>query len=182
MTSTLDDDGELYRKFRKKRAAAKHQGIGFELTYAEWCVLVAEASIKSSDLGLNGNLYALARYGDSGPYRVGNCRFVTYSENNTEKVFTDKAREALRKEALRASRIGVKVRQEKARTRRAEYEASANTSFLNERNSQWGTFWITDGIVNKKWSCMKGEFPQGFRRGRTVAKPPPPFKGLKSTT
>ena len=35
-------------------------------------------------------------------------------------------------------------------------------------NSQYGTFWITDGCINKKWRQDKGEIPDGFYKGRVV--------------
>lgn len=34
---------------------------------------------------------------------------------------------------------------------------------IGERNSQFGTIWITNGIENKK---IRGEIPEGWRRGR----------------
>lgn len=39
-----------------------------------------------------------------------------------------------------------------------------------EHNSQYGTFWITDGISNMKWHPSKGTMPPGFRKGRVVTK------------
>ena len=36
------------------------------------------------------------------------------------------------------------------------------------KNSQLGTFWITDGTVNKKWKISKGEIPEGFYKGRVL--------------
>lgn len=39
---------------------------------------------------------------------------------------------------------------------------------LGTNNSQYGTYWITDGQVNKKWHDNKGVLPDGFRKGRIV--------------
>lgn len=55
-----------------------------------------------------------------------------------------------------------------AEQNRAEFERTAHKSFLGSRNSQAGTFWITDGIVNKKWHDNKGDLPPLFHRGRVV--------------
>ena len=38
----------------------------------------------------------------------------------------------------------------------------------NEKNSQFGTYWITDGNVNKKWKDEKGPIPNNFYKGRVV--------------
>lgn len=37
-----------------------------------------------------------------------------------------------------------------------------------KKNSQYGTFWITNGIENKKWNQEKGELPENFYRGRVM--------------
>ncbi len=36
-----------------------------------------------------------------------------------------------------------------------------------KNNSQYGTFWITNGYTNMKWSDSRGELPNGYHRGRT---------------
>ena len=43
---------------------------------------------------------------------------------------------------------------------------STPTPSAGARNSQYGTFWITDGRENRKWSPDKGRLPKGFFRGR----------------
>jgi len=35
-----------------------------------------------------------------------------------------------------------------------------------EKNSQFGTFWITDGKTNKKWKDSLGNLPDGFYKGK----------------
>jgi hypothetical protein len=47
--------------------------------------LVADAGLKSSQLGYTGEGYVLGRYNDSGNYEIGNCRFITQKENSDEK-------------------------------------------------------------------------------------------------
>ena len=82
----IDDDGKIRRRYCNKRVNAKKEGIEFELSFEEYCTLVKEAGLKSSQLGFTGDNYVLARYGDNGPYRYGNCRFITQQENCNEKV------------------------------------------------------------------------------------------------
>lgn len=51
--------------------------------------------------------------------------------------------------------------------RREAREAVKHKSYAGNKNSQYGTFWITNGIDNKKWSLDKGKLPRGFAKGRT---------------
>ena len=37
-----------------------------------------------------------------------------------------------------------------------------------KNNSQYGTFWITDGVINKKWKLDYGDIPIGFQKGRVM--------------
>lgn len=80
----VDDDGKVYRRWMIKRVNAKKYGVGCELTLEEYCKLIHDAGLHSSDLGYKGNNYDLARYNDKGPYKVGNCRFITHKENMDE--------------------------------------------------------------------------------------------------
>lgn len=48
--------------------------------------------------------------------------------------------------------------------------AKAKITSKGERNSQYGTFWITNGIDNLKWSNDKGSFPAGYYKGRVIKK------------
>lgn len=85
LSRKLDDDRKLYTKFGNKEINATKEGIEFILTYNEFCLLVSEANLISSDLGFTGKNYDLARYGDTGPYRIDNCRFISHLENMREK-------------------------------------------------------------------------------------------------
>ena len=49
-----------------------------------------------------------------------------------------------------------------------EREASLDKRYSASKNSQYGSFWITDGSVNRKWKDDKGRIPKGFNRGRTL--------------
>lgn len=96
----LDDDGKLRRRWYNKRSNAAKLGIGFNLSFEEFCGLITEAGIKSSALGHTG--YHLARYNDAGDYVVGNCRFIPFLENVAEKKPTDKVRAAARRNLVLA--------------------------------------------------------------------------------
>lgn len=82
----------MYSKWLNKRNNAKKEGILCLLTFDEYCHLIKEANLKSSDLGFSGNNYVLARYNDLGDYTYSNCRFITQIDNAKEKIITDKSR------------------------------------------------------------------------------------------
>lgn len=182
----VDDDGKLYQRYLNKKINAAKEGIPCLLSFEEFCSLVSEAGLVSSMLGFSGGQkYVLARYNDQGAYEYGNCRFVTQLENAKERKVTDKSREASRQNAakMNASRpddIGDRIKRgmqdsqyykdkrAEAARKKAEFDAKKDKRYSGPHNSQTGTYWITDGTSNQKWSDAKGEIPQGFYKGRVI--------------
>ena len=39
---------------------------------------------------------------------------------------------------------------------------------IGNKNSQYGTYWITNGYTNMKWSDNRGNLPEGYYRGRKL--------------
>ena len=68
----------------KKANSKKYRGIEFHLTEADIATLLDEAGITIWDVGQGKGAYCLGRYGDKGPYTMGNCRFITHRENGRE--------------------------------------------------------------------------------------------------
>lgn len=182
----VDDDGKLRQRYKNKCTNAAKEGITCKITFEEYCKLVAEAGLVSSDLGFSsGKKYVLARYNDSGDYEYGNCRFITQKENAQERKVSDKSREASKRNVIKmnnsrppdmsdrikqgiANSLSYAERKRKAAERKAKYDAMKDTRYSGEHNSQLGTYWITDGVTNLKWSDKKGEIPKNFRRGRVI--------------
>lgn len=182
----LDDDGKLYRKYYNKKINALKENIGFYLTFDEYRQLMIESGFKSSDLGFTGNNIVLARYGDNGDYTIDNCRFITQFENIQEKKITEKSRIASANNMIKLNkaRKGKKMspeqlkkyhesdyykrRQEQKRIHEKEKNAKKNPSYTKEHNSQYNTFWITNGVNNKKWKEEFGELPENYYKGRTI--------------
>jgi hypothetical protein len=82
----LNDDGKLQMKIINKCVNAPKAGVDFQLSCEEIGILLEKAEIKSSDWGFSsGKKYVLARYSDTGPYSIENCRFITHVENIREK-------------------------------------------------------------------------------------------------
>lgn len=79
----LDDDGKLRKRYIARKANAVRYGIGFNLSFEQYCALLEEKNLKSSDVGKAK--YHLSRDGDIGPYEIGNCHFKWFTENLKEK-------------------------------------------------------------------------------------------------
>lgn len=182
----LDDDGKLYRRYSNKKVNAKKEGINFYLTFDEFKQLMRNGGYKSSNLGFTGDNIVLARFKDSGDYTIDNCRFTTHKENIKEKNISSKSRMASSRNIteFNKKRKGThltseqleryhntdyyKRRQKQKMEHEAEKRAKMNPSYMGERNSQFGTFWITNGVDNRRWKEKYGEIPIGYYRGRVV--------------
>jgi hypothetical protein len=160
----LDDDGKLRMRYVNKRVNAEKEGIGFGLTYDDFKRLMRRAKIVSSQLGIRG--YHLSRKGDVGDYVVGNCRFLWYKKNYAEKykrlgqVAGGRYKHITWEEHVARKKLAADL------TAEIKYTL-AHESYRGENNSQFGSFWITNGTVNKKWRPENGSLPRGFKRGRS---------------
>lgn len=187
----IDDDGKLYKHYNNKKHSAKKNGIKCKLSFYEYCLLVKEAGLKSSDLGYAGHDYVLARYNDEGDYEYGKCRFITRRENllerKTSQAQIDASKRNIKlahekynnmteeekiefcktiKESIVNSPKVQKLRAEQDKKRK-EKEAKKDPRYSGEHNSHYGTMWITDGINNK--IIKKTDIiPDGWHKGRKV--------------
>lgn len=179
MYEYLDDDGKLRQKYSNKRVNAKKENIEFNLSFDEYKELMARGGYKSSDLGFTGNNIVLARYGDNGGYTVDNCRFITHIENVRERKITDKSRMSSSHNITEynKSRKGIKFTKERLeklhnsaylKKRREQREIREKNKKIDKNNSQYGTFWITNNIDNRKWRPELGDLPDGYHKGRVV--------------
>ena len=65
------------------KSHAKRRGIPFLLTFEEWCAIWRESG-KWDQRGHLSGQYVMARFGDTGPYAVGNVRICTAFDNLSE--------------------------------------------------------------------------------------------------
>ncbi len=77
-------DRELRRKYTNKRHDSKIREIQFNLSYDQYKQLIEEAGILYTDIGFGASKYCLGRYVDTGGYSIGNCRFITNTDNAIE--------------------------------------------------------------------------------------------------
>lgn len=106
----IDDDGKLKQRWLNKSVNSLKEGVVFDLSFEEFCDLVKNANLVSSELGFSGGKkFVLARYGDTGGYVYGNCRFITQSENALEKNTTEKMKNVSRSNLDKARKVSKKL-------------------------------------------------------------------------
>lgn len=76
--------------FTKQKNNAKHRGIEWRMTFAEWWA-IWEASGKWEQRGRTGDSYVMARHGDVGPYSPSNVSIVQFRANLSEARRADGA-------------------------------------------------------------------------------------------
>lgn len=68
---------------KSKRFNRKRRGIKFHLTFDQWLAIWVKSG-KLSKRGRGKEKFCMARFGDKGPYAIGNVKIITCSENSHE--------------------------------------------------------------------------------------------------
>ena len=164
--SDIDDDGELNNKYRHKKWNAKNNGRVCLLTFAEYAELARAAGIKSSDIGPSG--YHLARYGDRGDYKIGNCRFIPRQANMDERTPPDSAKVSAGLRRFYANNPGSFTGLSHSEKARKAIGVANAVSQLGKRNSQFGRCWVFKRGKDKKINAAELDvhLQNGWLRGR----------------
>lgn len=75
----VDDDNKVMQKFSTRKSTVRGAGIKFTITSKEFCKLLYDSNLKSSDIGAGDDKYILWRIDESKPYEYGNCEFIKKS-------------------------------------------------------------------------------------------------------
>jgi hypothetical protein len=75
-------------KWRNHKARAKSRAIPFLLTFEEWWSIWKP---HWHERGCGRGKYCMARFGDCGPYAVGNVKIIRNEENRAELVLSHEA-------------------------------------------------------------------------------------------
>jgi len=78
------EEKAIWKYWSNHQFSAKARGKRVFLTAFDIVHLLEEAGITVWDIGQGEEDYCLARHGDTGPYKIGNCRFITQRENQLE--------------------------------------------------------------------------------------------------
>jgi hypothetical protein len=87
------------------RKSALARGTPFLLTFAEW-LFIWQDSGHLWERGHHRGEYVMARFGDKGPYAVGNVEIIPAEQNisdgNTRKIFSSETRAKMSASAKRS--------------------------------------------------------------------------------
>lgn len=118
-------------KWATLKQRAKAYGVDFQLTLEQYKALAVEAGIEAEQIGRCKGEYCVGRLGDVGPYTVGNCRFITVSQNHKEKVLNGgQARQTAKVKGIPNEKVARKL------TGRNKHEY-ANLAHLADCNSKY---------------------------------------------
>ena len=77
--------------YDRHKSQAKTRNIAFLLTFEEWTTIWLESG-KWEQRGRRKGQYVMARFGDVGPYEIGNVHICTCQENNAAQARYARAR------------------------------------------------------------------------------------------
>lgn len=79
---------DIRRKWQTKKDSAKRRGITFNLSLDDYKLLMSQAGVTLEMIGNKKGQYVIGRYNDEGNYSIGNCRFITTTENHKEGIIS----------------------------------------------------------------------------------------------
>ena len=79
----------LGMSYAKQKFGAARRRIDFLLTFGEWLQIWVDSG-HLLERGCRKGQYVMARFGDKGPYAVGNVKIVTCNVNNKEAAVGNK--------------------------------------------------------------------------------------------
>lgn len=112
---------------------------------------------------------------DNKPYsrrQLKNLKVSEFDGISLKKPLSAKERAESRKrgaEKFKQSAYVLRLKEEAAE-RKILRDKTLDTRYTGSRNSQTGSYWITNSIENRKWDDSKGNLPKGFRLGRKMKK------------
>jgi len=156
---------KLQRKYQNKRVNAQKENILFRLTFEDFLKLADEANITSKEMCIKG--YHLSRRNDKGSYEIGNCRFIPYGQNYSEKKISKKSRiasaENVKKAYAELNGEKKKIHQSRAKVNRKKWWDSLSEKekreFLLENHDNT----LTDQEIKRRHDVIRS-IPDCFGR------------------
>ncbi|MDN7490552.1 Trp family transcriptional regulator [Burkholderia sp. AU45274] len=78
---SFDEAKKAWDAFSVQRSRAAYREIAWEMTFPEWWKIWSESGHWAERGRAHIGVYVMARFGDSGPYKVGNVEIITHSQN-----------------------------------------------------------------------------------------------------
>jgi hypothetical protein len=140
-------------KFNMQKYTAARRGILFEFSFDQWWA-IWESSGLWLERGRRKNQFVMARFGDKGPYALGNVEIITRGENSAQPQVGP---------AISKAKIGKKLGP-RSNPMSAKEKEARRLRMLGRRR-----IWITNGVKERFISPTK-ILPKGWRRGRSKGK------------
>jgi hypothetical protein len=93
---------------------AKRRGIGFNLTFEEWMTIWTESG-KWELRGVRRGCYVMARFGDVGPYAIGNVKIILHEINSVEGLIGVPRTAEVRAKIGAAHKGGIRTPEQRAK-------------------------------------------------------------------
>ena len=145
------------------RGRAKRRGDKCHLTLEQLDQLLDDAGITMDDVGQQSQQYCLGRYGDTGNYEMGNCRFITIREN-VQEALKGKTRPDEIGKKISKSRKGFRMSEEQ---KKAISETKTGSTWSQQRRETYNNMtpeqkaqWLknkSDAVKGSKWSKKRRE-------------------------
>ena len=146
-----------WKAYTNQCYGARRRGIEFQLTFEQW-LSIWKASRRLSRRGTRSGQYVMARFGDCGPYAVGNVKIITTNRNRKEakqpiqiRSPESRGRSSL---ALRAISPLTEDQVSEIRRRYVFRSPDANTVALaREYGVAQATIWFI--VTNRSWKPLE---------------------------
>lgn len=130
-------DYPSFRKaFHNHRSNAKFRGIGFELAFEHWLKIWLDSG-HLAERGNKRGQYCMARFGDKGPYAVGNVKIITMEENRSEQVVSDVQRAEHSQWMMGNQNVAEYARSDEGRAAMSQRSIGKQYGLGSTRSDEW---------------------------------------------
>lgn len=151
----VEDADSWKYKWSVLRNNAKKRGCNCNLTFSDYLELANAAGLVSpNQIGKSSSQYNMARFGDTGDYTIGNCRFLTKVENLHERTANGGTeRGASKRRGLTAENSPIIARMSDNLRGRTKDNYEYLKSISNKRSKPY-SFIDPDGVVHKGFNLL----------------------------
>jgi hypothetical protein len=131
---------KYYKAYRHCKYDAKNRGIDFLLTFEEW-LAIWEDSGYLAERGCRRGQYVMARFGDEGPYIVGNVEIILATQNvsagrrGKKASPQTRAKLRLRKPAMLGKKFSTEARERMSRAQKKFWSTNVLSDETRQRIS-----------------------------------------------
>lgn len=95
MVERVRSKRSYYGAYADQRRNARRRGIRFDLSFDDWFAVWVSSGHLAERGRTRGKPYVMARFGDCGPYAVGNIKIIRLRENLSEETARQRHKQGL---------------------------------------------------------------------------------------